>query len=100
LYNLGGHVTMDATGAFTVVWSTVFGPPEDQEHSIRLRRFDATGAPVTGEIDLSLPDGLVFAPVVRWLAPDGFIATWTSDAFAAGSIEGITWRQLTPVAGA
>jgi hypothetical protein len=99
LYNLGGHVAMDSTGAFTVVWSTVFGPPEAQEHRIRLRRFDATGAPVTGEIDLSLPDGPVFAPVVGLLAPDGFIATWTRDPFSAGSIEGITWRPLTPVAG-
>ena len=97
--NVDSRVVMDATGAFMVVYQAQFGPPDDLEYRIRASRFDPSGTFVPPALELSLPGVPAFFPAVAFLVPDGFIATWTRDPYGSGSIDGLTWRPLTPVAG-
>ena len=75
-------VAMDADGGFIVTWSNIPADAEgDLDADAMMRRFDAAGNPVTGEMMLEYPDapgesnGLVDVAAAH---NGGFIVAWTN----------------------
>lgn len=67
-------------GSLVAAWTrTLDGGSDPNDMTIGFRRFDATGAPLSGEISpTDFTDGHQYYAVVRALPAGGFILAWTS----------------------
>ncbi len=79
-YQFGPDVSMDASGAFVVVWENETGSGDTQVYA---RRFDSGGAPIGGQF---LVAGDAACPSVGRDAAGAFVAAWNApDGDAAGN---------------
>lgn len=88
-HQLRSDVTALADGGYLVTWMNYIY----SDQGIMAQRFDATGAPVGGELSLnpSSPHSDATGPVVTALPDGGYVIAWTS---ADGSGSGITAQRF------
>ncbi len=74
-------VSMDANGAFVVVWESIGSNGSDTSHySVQARRFSASGTPLGGQFQVNtLTTDIQSNPSVARAAGGEFVVTWTSD---------------------
>jgi VCBS repeat-containing protein len=77
-------VTGLAGGGFVVVWNYDDGGPTED---IYARVYDAAGAPVTGQLQLTSDSPLQFTPDVAALADGRFVVTWTANNGTDGTYD-------------
>jgi hypothetical protein len=84
-------VAMDPDGDFVVAWTSNDGVTSYQT---RAQRFDATGAPVGSEIQVTMPVGTSQSgyPSVAMAADGRFVVAWTS-FYYGGSHNGVFGRR-------
>ena len=87
-------VAMDPDGDFVVAWTSNDGVTSYQT---RAQRFDATGAPVGGELQVTTPVGSSQSgyPSVAMAADGRFVVEWTS-FYYGGSATGVFARRYDP----
>lgn len=68
-------IAADGSGGFIVAWTSLEG--QDELHAF-VRRFDAAGAPLSGEIAPNLTSGQQVAPVIATDPSGGFTVAWTA----------------------
>jgi Ca2+-binding RTX toxin-like protein len=81
-------------GGFVVTWTAY--RPDGTGFDVFLRRYDADGTPVTGEVTANThPPGTQDKPCLAALNDGGFVAAWTSDE-QDGSGDGVYAQAFGP----
>ncbi len=72
-------ISLDANGAFVVVWYSIGSPSSDTDFSVQGQRYDATGAPVGTEFQVNTyTTSGQFHPSVSLDADGDFVVVWHS----------------------
>lgn len=87
---LAADLAMDPSGSFLVVWSSSQSAGDDTDNrSIQLRRFDAAGLPLSGDVQVnSDTTGVQQAPAVAMASDGGFLVVWEGQDGAGDGVRG------------